>query len=258
MKRISLTGVELEALEGALIKYGAVVTFDQLVDFFAEDRQYTRIRVNKLVRQGWLNRIKKGVYVVSDLSSRGSLSISHTAIVNALVEEAYISFDVALQQHGLYDQLSTNINSVSLQQYKTTTICGMTYKFIKTQLKYFYGWETHSIDGQSTKIAKPEKALIDLIQFHRNRYSTDLVLEKLSTFQNQINFQTFVDFALKANLTTRRIMGLLMDIVGLDSHQLLASVQNMGSVSMISVSENNLYNHKWKLYYDRHFEKYFQ
>src|SRR4030066_1848742 len=182
MKRISLTTAELDTLETALMQYGNVVTFDQLSSFFDEDRQYTRTRINKLVKQGWLKRIKKGVFVISDLSSRGSLSISHKAIVNLLVQEAYISFETALQHHGLYDQLLTSINSISLKQYKSTTIERVTYNFIKTQQRYFYGWGTFDIDGQSAQIAHVEKALIDLIQFHRSRYSTDLVLEKLSGF----------------------------------------------------------------------------
>jgi predicted transcriptional regulator of viral defense system len=256
MKRISLTADELENIESALIQFGSVVTFDQLSSFFDEDRQYTRIRINKLVKQGWLKRIKKGVFVIADLSSRGRLSISHKAIVNVLVEEAYISFESALQHHGLYDQLLTSINSVSLKQYKSTTIDGITFNFIKTQRRYFYGWVTHDIDGQAVKIAHTEKALIDLIQFHRSRYTTDLVLEKLRDFRGEISQSRLTDFALQANLTTRRILGFLMECVDWDSDRLLASVLDRQSVSWISRSEDKIYNHKWRLYYDRHFERY--
>jgi predicted transcriptional regulator of viral defense system len=256
MKRISLTADELENLETALIQFGNVVTFDQLSSFFDEDRRYTRIRINKLVKQGWLKRIKKGVFVIADLGSRGSLSISHKAIVNILVEEAYISFESALQHHGLFDQLLTSLNSVSLKQYKSTTIESVTFNFIKTQQRYFYGWDTYDIDGQAVKIAHTEKALIDLIQFHRSRYTTDLVLEKLREFKGDISQSRLTDFALQANLTTRRILGFLMDCVNWDTDQLLVSVLDRQSVSWISKSEDKTYNHKWRLYYDRHFERY--
>jgi predicted transcriptional regulator of viral defense system len=257
MKRISLTEDELESLETALIEFGSVVTFDQLSSLFQEDRQYTRKRISKLVKQGWLKRIKKGVFVISDFSSRGTLPFSHLAVVNILVEEAYISFESALQYHGLYDQLLHQVNAISLSSYKTTTIDSITYKFIKTQTRYFYGWETHDINGQTIKIAIVEKALIDLLQFHRSLYSTDVVLEKLYTFQNDVQYERLVAYTLKANLTTRRIMGLLMDIAGMDSDKLHASVLKRQSVSSISHSENSLYNHKWKLYYDPHLEKHF-
>jgi predicted transcriptional regulator of viral defense system len=258
MKRIGLTEEELNILETALIEYGAVVTFDQLSNLFNENRGYLRKRISRLSKQGWLKRIKKGVFVISDLSSRGTLSISHNAIVNIMVEEAYISFETALQYHGIYDQLLTNINSISLKRYKATTIDGFTYIFIRSQQQYFYGWNTYDIDGQSVKIARIEKALIDLIQFHRSRYTTDLVLEKLNAFKDDIDHQSLIKFSLKANLTTQRIIGFLMDCVNLDSSQIHLAVLNRQSVTSISNSENNLYNHKWKLYYDQLFAKYIQ
>jgi predicted transcriptional regulator of viral defense system len=258
MNRITLTEVELEVLETALIEFGAVVTFDQLSSLLDENRDYSKKRINKLTNQGWLKRIKKGVFAISDLSSRGRLSISYNAIVNILVKDAYISFEAALQYHRLHDQLLTNINSVSLKQYETTSIDNYIFTFIKTKQQYFYGWEEHSIDNQSVKIANIEKALIDLIQFHRSRYTTDLVLEKLSTFGNDINHQRLTEYGYKANLTTRRILGFLLDCVGMDSSKLHSAVRNGQSVSSVSNSENNLYNHKWKLYYDQHFKQYLQ
>lgn len=256
MKRISLTTDESEILESALIQHGNVVAFDQLSNFIDEDRRYTRIRINKLVKQGWLKRVKKGVFVISDLSSRGSLSISHKAIVNLLVQEAYITFETALQHHGLYDQLLASINSVSLKQYKSTTIDNIIFNFIKTQQRYFYGWEIEDIDGQSVKIAHIEKALVDLLQFHRSRYSTDLVLEKLSEFKSDISHRRLTEYALKANLTSRRILGFLMDYVEMENKEILTSVNNRSSVSFISNTEDSKYNHKWQLYYDRYFERY--
>ena len=183
------------------------------------------------------------------------MSISHIAIVNSLVEDAYISFEMALQFHGLYDQLLTHINAVSLTRYQSSTIDGYMYNFISTQEKYFYGWDTYIIDGQAVKIADVEKALIDLLQFHRTRYSADLVLEKLNTSQEDIDQQNLIDYALKSNLTTQRILGFLMDCANLDSSQLHEVVKSRSSVSSISNSESNLYNHKWKLYHDQHFSK---
>jgi predicted transcriptional regulator of viral defense system len=258
MKRIGLTTEELERLETALIEYGNVVTFDQLNGLFNEDRAYLRKRISRLVHEGWLKRVKNGTYVLSDLSTRGRLSISHLSIINILVDEAYISFENALQYHGLYDQMLNNIIAVSLQRYKTTTIDGITYKFISTQEKYFFGWATYDIDGQAVKIAQAEKALIDLIQFHRNRYSTDLVIEKLLTYQNDLDHQALIEFALQSNLTTQRILGFVMDIAKLDSSHLDKVVSNRKSVSSITSSKNNYYSNKWKLYYDSYFSRYTQ
>jgi len=256
MKRISLTDIDTEILEQAIINFGSVVTFQQLTSLFEEPVKYARIRISKLVNQGWLTRIKKGVYVISEFSSRGSLSISHSAIINALVDEAYISFENALQYHSMFDQYISSVSAVTLTQKTSRKIDGISYQFIKTKPEYFYGWEIHEIDHQHVKIATAEKALIDLIQFHRTRYSVDLVLEKITEFKETINFDRLNSFILQANLTSQRIFGFLLDLAGINSLPLLNSIQDSQSVSYLSKSENNIYNHKWKLYYDEFFTHY--
>jgi len=256
MKRSALIENEFQLLEDAIAQYGVVVTFSQLHELFNKDIQYTRKRISKLAESGWLTRIKKGLYVISDLSTRGTLSISHQAVVNLLEENAYISFQSALQFHGIYDQLLSSIRAISLERHKSTSVGFYTYKFIYTQEKFFFGWDTYEFDGLDTKIATIEKALIDLIQFHRTSYSTDIVLEKLLDYQDEINQDKLTEYLLRSNLTTRRIFGFLLDCAGLDTQALHLSVAEGQSVSSISDSQNRVYNHKWKLYYDQYFEKY--
>ncbi|HHX08304.1 MAG TPA: hypothetical protein GX730_02560 [Chloroflexi bacterium] len=256
MKRNVLTENELQLLEDAIVQYGVVVTFSQLHQLFNKDIQYTRKRISKLVNEGWLTRIKKGLYVISDISTRGILAIDHRAVVNLLVENAYISFLSALQFHGYYNQLLGGIRAVSLEKNKSRTIGNYIFHFTTTQVKYFYGWETYEIDGQEIKIASFEKALIDLIQFHRSTYSTDIVLEKLLDYQDEIDQDKLTQYLLQSNLTTRRIFGFLLDCAGIESQQLLLSVANRKSVSSISDAQDKVYNHKWKLYYDQLFEQY--
>ncbi len=256
MKRISLTNTDIEILEQAIINFGSVVTFQQLTSLFEEPVEYARIRISKLVNQGWLTRIKKGVYVISEFSSRGSLAISHLAVVNHLEEDSYISFENALQFHGLFDQYLASICAITIIQKASRTIDGISYHFIKTKSEFFYGWEIHEIDHQTAKIATFEKALIDLIQFHRTRYSADLVLEKLVEYKGEVDFEKLISFLLRANLTTQRIFGFLLDLAGINSLPLLNSMQNSQSVSYLTNSENNTYNHKWKLYYDEYFNRY--
>ncbi len=258
MKRSAIIESEFSVLEDAIVKYGTVVTFKQIQQYFDKDVKYTRKRISRLVEQGWLTRIKKGLFAVSDLSTRGALSIDHRVVVNLLIQNAYISFQSALHFHGIYDQLLSGISAVSLERHKKRTVRGYEYKFIYTQEKYFYGWDIYEIDGREVKIADIEKALIDMIQFHRTTYTTDLVLEKLLGYQDEIDQDKLMQYLLKSNLVTRRIFGFLLDCAGMDTKQLLHSMAGRSSVSSISKSRNNIYNHKWKLYYDQHFTKYVQ
>lgn len=258
MKRSAIIESEFSVLEDAIVEYGTVVTFNQLQQFFNKNVEYTRKRISRLVEQGWLTRIKKGLFAISDLSTRGTLSIDQRVVVNFLVQNAYISFESALHYHGVYDQLLSGISAISLERHKKRTVRGYKYQFIYTQEKYYYGWDIHEIDGRETKIASIEKALIDLIQFHRTTSTTDIVIEKLLDYQDEIDHEKFMQYLLKSNLVTRRIFGFLLDCAGIDTQQLLHSVAEGSSVSSISNSENNLYNHKWKLYYDQHFKQYLE
>jgi len=256
MKRISLTKKEIDILEQATINYGAVVTFDQLAGLFDSSREYARKRIHFLAKSGWLFRVKRGLYVLSDLSSRGSLSIDPRALVNHLVGDAYISTHMALQFHGMFDQHLGIITSISLKQYKSMKADSVTLRFIKTREYYFYGWHEYVIDGQPVRIASAEKALVDLIQYHRTNLAVDLVLEKLKDYASDLDFTRLVDCTLRANLTTRRIMGFLLDCLNRDTETLLESVKEGKSVSCISGKKDVLYNSKWKVYYDEYFGKY--
>mgnify|MGYP000978807419 CR=1 FL=1 len=241
---------ELQNLESALARYGAVVSFEQLSEVFQEERPYLRKRISQFARKGWLFRIKKGLYVISDLHSRGSLSISQYAVVNLLVESAYVSFESALQYHGLYDQLLSRVTSVATKQFQDRNIDGYTFSFVKTIPAYFYGWESHSIDGQTVKIAAREKALIDLIQYHRSAYSVDLILEKLSSFTREFDLDKLIEFSLQSTIAAQRILGFVLDCLNLDSEKLTQTLKKHHGTSKITDTDENVFNGKWRLYYE--------
>ncbi|MFZ3073559.1 MAG: hypothetical protein WA093_00280 [Minisyncoccales bacterium] len=68
-----LSKQQSEILQDLIAKYGQIVTFDQiLAEIGVEmDRQYIKNLVTKLVKNSWLIRLKRELYAISDLSSRG-------------------------------------------------------------------------------------------------------------------------------------------------------------------------------------------
>src|SRR6478672_2950098 len=204
MKQTILNQAQLTVLEKLLAQVGPVVTFDQVAEFLpASTAAGRRQFVHRLVKAGWLVRIKKGLYQVADLSSLGTLTLSRYAVAQLLVPESYISFESALQYHGLYDQLQRGTSSVALKQHATVELNGYTYVYVKTTAKSFYGWQEQTIDGQLVKMATPEKALIDMIQLHRTEYSTDVVREKLANYHDDLDWPTLYAYLARANLTTQ-------------------------------------------------------
>ncbi len=132
----------------------------------------------------------------------------------------------------------------------------MAYQFIKTKATYFYGWEVIWFGNLEAKIATPEKAPIDLVQFHRNTYTVDLVIEILAKYEESVDIQRLAGYLESSPVTVQRIFGFIFELVGLRSQAevLEALVGERASRSKVT-SESALFNARWRLYYDDYFWK---
>jgi predicted transcriptional regulator of viral defense system len=74
----SLSAKELELIEKLITEHGNVVDFAMIHKEIGNNhnRQETKNFISNLVKKGWLVRIKKGVFVISDIASRGSVNLS--------------------------------------------------------------------------------------------------------------------------------------------------------------------------------------
>ena len=81
-----LSQKESELLENLIAKVGLFVTFEQVVEELSclMSRQEIRNLVSKLVKNGWLVRIKKGTYYITTLESRGTFNVSNFHIATCL------------------------------------------------------------------------------------------------------------------------------------------------------------------------------
>jgi predicted transcriptional regulator of viral defense system len=250
MKRTLLTQAQLQLLEQALVAHGDVVAFADLAGLLPDRSDaYRRTFIKGLADAGWLVRLKRGVYQIAELSSLGAPTLSRFAIAQILVPDSYVSFESAWQHWGLYDQLPATVTSVALRQYAPVGIEGMRYRFVKTTPAYYYGWQMVEISHRQVRMAQPEKALIDMVQFHRSRLSLSLVAEKLATERGQFDFDRLQAFLLQANLTTLRICGWLLDAVGVDTARLHERARAATSVSQATPQAVS-YAAKWRLYVD--------
>jgi len=249
MKRTVLTQNQLSILEEALLRFGDVVTFNNLAELLSDKSDgYKRTFVKGLADAGWLVRIKRGLYQIAEMSSLGTLSLSRLVIAQILLPESYVSFEAALQYWGLHDQLMGTVSSVALQQYGPAQVEKTRYRYVKTSAAYFYGWQTVEIGQRQVRVALPEKALIDMVQFHRSALSLSLVAEKLSVFQYQIDFEKLEEFLLRANLTALRVFGHLLDQGSLDTSRLWARSSESTSVSK-ATRQSAKYDAQWRLYH---------
>jgi predicted transcriptional regulator of viral defense system len=256
MKQTILSVKQSELLENLIVKYGQIATFGQI---FKEaesswDYKQTKNLVTKLVKNGWLVRIKRGLYAISDLSSRGFLSLSPYVVANLLVPDSYVSFETTLQHHGMFDQLTDKTVSVSLKMYKAVKLGGTEYSFVKTKPEYYLGWQDIQVGSHTARVATPEKALIDMINFHKSHYSIDLVIEKLFEHKTELDLSRLPDYLTGFPVTTIKIFGLIFDLLGINSEKLSGMVKSNGTQWMLP--GDTKFNAKWRLYYRAYFDKY--
>lgn len=252
-KRTILSEKELNLIETLISRHGSIVTFNSIYNELKNQisRQSARNLANKLTKNGWLVRIKKGVYFIAGIESRGFANLSIYKIPQLLVRDSYVSFEAALQYHGMFDQFLKTIVSVSKKKYKTTEIQGINYRFIKAKEDLYYGFEEKHIENSLVKIATLEKAILDLLHFDRNIYTIDLVLEKLKENKTNFNECIFKRFIKKQSTTDQRILGFLFDKAGVDSDYILHLVRTKKNCSFMT-QKSKTFNAKWRLYYEKH------
>ncbi len=213
MRKSLLTQAQAHIIDEVSLKYGDIITFDQVMSIFGQDysRAYLKRIMSQLVRNGWLVRLKKGEYFITNLSNSGRTSLSVYFLANYYAKDSYVSFGQALQYHGMYDQLLSTVISVSLTQHESVALEGITYRYIKTQDKYYYGYEEVRVDGRIVRVATAEKALIDMIQFHRTAGAVDMVTEKVTTYYHELDLERLARYLARANRTVRQIFGTILD-----------------------------------------------
>ena len=252
MKNTILSQTDLKLLEILVLRYGRIVTFDQIVEAVggSTSRGALQQRVAQMSKAGWLIRLKRGVYlVVTDVSTLGFADISPLVIAQALNENSYISFESALQHHGLFDQLLARIDSVTTSTTKTYDVLRTTYTFSKIQQDYYFGFTTEQVQGHAVAIAESEKAILDSLYFRSSAYAASLVLEKLEDYREDLAFDKLKAYSRRYSLGMVRKVGFLLDQIGVDTSDLAAEDVKSNSYTKLT-QEADQFNAKWRLYYD--------
>lgn len=257
MKQTILTTKQSELLEKLIVKYGQIVASEQIYKEAEDvwDQQQAKKLITKLVSNGWLIRIKRGLYAIADFSNRGFLSLSPYIVANLLVKDSYVSFESALSHYGMFDQLTNKIISISKNRYKTVQLGSTEYGFVNVKDQFYFGWQEVSVNNKTVQIATAEKALIDIVHFHKSKYSVDIVIEKLKEHKDSIDTARLDEYLSRMSTTTVKIFGFIFDLLSIDSSHLYEQVKRKKSTQWMLVGDKK-FNAKWRLYYDEYFDKY--
>ncbi len=252
-KNTILTEKRIKDIEDIIAASGKIVTADDIHK--ALGGKYSKFVLKKMVYElkvkGWLVPLRRGLYFISDISSRGFVNISPFVIAGAFDKDSYVSLDSALSFYGFFEQMLRTVSSVTRFKSKKYAFQENTYRYLKINKSLFFGFKTENIEGYYSKVAELEKVILDYLYFKNDTYSIDLLLEKLQKAKDRIDFKKLFTYSQKFPETTKRKLGFILDILKIDTGELRKTVGAQGYSKLTPGSKK--FNAKWRLYYEDRF-----
>ncbi len=252
-KNTILTEKRLKDIEDIIASFGRIVSTDDVYKTLGG--KYSKFvlkkRIYELREKGWLIPLKRGLYFISDISSRGFVNISPFIIASAFDKNSYISLDSALSFYGLFEQMLRTTSSVTSLKSKKYVFQDNTYRYLKINKKLYFGFRTENLEGYYVKVAELEKVVLDYLYFKNDTYSIDLLLEKLQEAKDRLDFKKLFNYARKFPETTKRKLGFILDLFKIDTEELHKDVEMKGYSKLTPNSKK--FNAKWRLYYEDRF-----
>ncbi|MFT5387867.1 MAG: putative transcriptional regulator of viral defense system [Candidatus Omnitrophota bacterium] len=123
-----------------------------------------KVQISRWEGLGKLIQLRRGIYLLPRIYQKKKCDTFY--IGNYLKRPSYVSFEKALEFYGLIPEAVFICGSVTTKRpVKYETDVGVfDYKHIQT--KYFWGYDSLTLNNETIFIALPEKALLDFFYFN--------------------------------------------------------------------------------------------
>jgi len=252
IKNTILNKKDKELLEEVKLKFGKIVSSDQLKEVFGKkySNQEALKRISFLSKVGWLLRIKRGLYVlITDIRSLSLIDVSEYSITQRLNRDSYISFENSLQYYAMFNQMLKTISAVTYNRSRKYSFKNIEINFIKFKKSLYFGFKEYEFDVERVKIAEKEKAILDMLYIRNDDYTINLVWEIISNNKSEIDFKKLIEYTKQFNFTVIRKIGFLLDNLGIESDELYNIIKSKRSYSRLT-NDSLEFNAKWGLYID--------
>lgn len=147
-----------------------VFTLEDCRKWFPETARSTAIlQLSNFTKRGKITRVKRGLYMLSITEGL------HPFVIAVNIDpESFISLESVLAQAGIIPE--TMFGTVAITTGKTRQFSIQGYGLIRFRHEkpsLNFGWKVLPIGQYSVRMASPEKALLDLMWFHR--FEADVV-----------------------------------------------------------------------------------
>lgn len=162
---------------------------------YAWKPDFDRNNFVRWVKKGLLVRLRQGYYTFPEYKNKPDFTLF---FANRIYRPSYISLHTALAFYGIIPEAVVQITSVTTL--KTANFQNefgeYEYKSIRAELMFGYDFKTIA-NGQSIKLARPEKALLDLLYLYPF-YNSEKEIEELRLdedfLQDELDLQRLEDY----------------------------------------------------------------
>lgn len=206
--------------------------------------------LHHLLKDGWVERLKRGTYALSAKSGFGT-SPHDFEVAMALVKPCAISHWTAMHYHHLTQQtpntifvMTTSSASVPRNSKKGR------FRFIKVKNDCFFGTQKIWVNETQIQITDPERTLLDGLMMPQ--YCGDFyeVFHAFKIHVQQINLQKIIQYALKLDSATIKRLGWVLDRLGIEKSLLtqleIAPIKGYRKLDA-SAPLKGPYNKKWMI-----------
>lgn len=176
-----------------------IFTTDDAAEAFDVTRDSLNVILSRMEKEGVIERLERGKYLVIPLSSRsGEYTLHEFVIGSELVEPYAVAYWSALNHHGLTEQIPYTIfiQTTSRKSKWDFEVIGVRYLIIRVKESKFYGLEKIWIEDKQVNVTDKEKTIVDcldkpeycggVIEVAKALKYQDFGQEKLSTYAVRI------------------------------------------------------------------------
>jgi predicted transcriptional regulator of viral defense system len=147
------------------------VTLGEIQAALACSGSYARFMAHQLVKKGWLERLRPGLYqlVPAERGREGVADTNPLAVGAVLVSPSFFSFGTACTHHGLTEQVFSEVSLVTRARRRPQLVRGTRYVFVPVPEERFFGFTERTVLGAPVQMATVERALVDAVD--RPRYA---------------------------------------------------------------------------------------
>jgi predicted transcriptional regulator of viral defense system len=193
------------------------ITLADLRALLGTSESYSRFLAHRLVRKGWLERLRPGLYRLIP-ASRGTEGIADTNPLTAgavLVQPYFFSFGTACTHHGLTEQVFAETYIACQKRRPSVIVRDTRYVFVPVPREQFSGFAEAVVLGEAIQMAIPERALADALD--RPRYAGGLteVSRIVSRAGGKISWDAMLNLLARWNESALvQRLGYLLDLHG--------------------------------------------